>query len=166
MSKKISSYDRAANDTKYFCYIGIFVGVTLAIISLICLIYFNFYYKDNYYKSTATVTQASDCGVSNICNMTIEYYANGKKYVLTKTYDISSNNNLPYNVGQVITIYIDKSNPKYIKMENEHINIGTLNIIFSVLLVIGILKSIFFYVFRRNPFVCGFYGLSWFLGRN
>ncbi len=51
-----------------------------------------------------------------------------------------------------------------VKLDTEHLDVRTLNIVFSILLVIGLLKLLFFYYFRKNPFVCGFYGLSWFLG--
>lgn len=164
-TKKVDGYDRAIKDTKWFCYAGMFIGGLLMLVSMAILIYFNGFYKDNYHKASATVIASPFCVDPKECSMTVEYDVNGKKYTKSLTYDTSENGNTQYVVGQTITIYVDNNNPADVKTTGQHLDVRTLNIVFSILLVIGLLKMLFFYYFRHNPFVCGFYGLSWFLGR-
>lgn len=163
-TKKVDGYDRAIKDTRWFCYVGIFIGGLLMLVSIAVLIYFNAFYKDNYQKVIARVVASPFCVDPKQCSMTVEYEVNGKQYTKSLVYNTNENGNTQYAVGQTITIYVDSNNPGDVKTPGQHIDVRTLNIVFSVILVIGLLKMLFFYFFRHNPFVCGFYGLSWFLG--
>ncbi len=164
--KQPDTYSRVGKDTKIFCYFGMAVGILLVLISIGILIYFNGFYDDkNSVKVTGTVTIAPFCTNPQSCTATIEYEYNGQKYTVNKTYDsTTTTNKSTYYVGEKVTLYIDPNNPSSVKLDTERANLKVINIVFSVLLVIGLLKTLFFYAYRKNPIVCGFYGLSWFIG--
>ena len=161
--KQPDAYTRAGKDTRIFCYVGMVIGALLMLISMGILIYFNAFYKDNYVKTSGKVVNAPFCSDPKNCSVTISYSYDGKPYNINKTYDPTFTKHT-YVVGELVTLYVNPNNPMDVKLDTEHLDVRTLNIVFSILLVIGLLKLLFFYYFRKNPFVCGFYGLSWFLG--
>jgi len=126
---------------------------------LFCIIYLLFYYP-KYVQTRATITKR-DCkkpymyenGKRQFCTYSIKFTDNkNKEYKSKIELDVNVNNK---NLGKTINIEYDPQNPK-LSIREPFIFSKNMRIIISLIIfVISVGTSIFYYLYRKNPIICG-----------
>jgi len=162
MSK--SFLNTAGKLTTPFCWWTIITSSILALIVLSIIIYLLFFYP-KYIKTRAKILK-KDCEESYInnnkkrqfCTYLVEFTdKSDKKYKSKIDLDIEVNKK---KRGKKIEIEYNPKNPRKSIREPLPISKSIIIVILLIIFIISIGTAVFYYLYRKNPIVCGIAAIS------